>query len=285
MFGAQNFSVGAGLRAGLGRRRGAIAARAHLGRLDVGILLGVLGGRHFSFPSSRRPSDRADHFAVLPSTDTSRAGVANWPLAWRLVRVDPGRGGSCAGAFGPERASRSELGTRVGRGRGGLARGTCAPRVGSLLGNPGSRFPRSWSKRIRLEGLKLILVTTRTSFACIHSGSPRKSRKFTAIMIFPRFPPCEFVLQECAAQRSDAFDAPRATRAMTVIGGAGFSRTKRFDPAERLALIHNAKQRTKGVSLRPRRARTGFSAQPFLGGLKRDYSRDDRRLASPSAAA
>lgn len=136
MFGAQNFSVGAGLRAGLGRRRGAIAARAHLGRLDVGILLGVLGGRHFSFPSSRRPSDRADHFAVLPSTDTSRAGVANWPLAWRLVRVDPGRGGSCAGAFGPERASRSELGTRVGRGRGGLARGTCAPRVGSLPRKP-----------------------------------------------------------------------------------------------------------------------------------------------------
>ena len=32
MFGAQNFSVGSGLRAGLGRRRGAIAARAELER-------------------------------------------------------------------------------------------------------------------------------------------------------------------------------------------------------------------------------------------------------------
>ena len=47
---------------------------------------------------------------------------------------------------------------------------------------------------------------------------------------------------------------------MTVIGGSGFARTKRFDPTERLALIHNAKQRTKGVSLRPLAPERDFSA-------------------------
>ena len=81
----------------------------------------------------------------------------------------------------------------------------------------------------------------------------------------------------------DAHSTPsRPTRAMTVIGGSGFSRTKRFDPTERLALIHNAKQRTKGVSLRPLAPERDFSRRPPAGGLKRDYSLDDLRPTRPS---
>ena len=72
-----------------------------------------------------------------------------WPLAlaWRLVRVDPGCGGSCAGAFGPRARVPFGAGTRVGRGRGGRARGTCAPRVGSLPRKP-------WIEVFRARGRK-----------------------------------------------------------------------------------------------------------------------------------
>mmetsp|Transcript_13380 Transcript_13380/g.54017 ORF Transcript_13380/g.54017 Transcript_13380/m.54017 type:complete len:575 (-) Transcript_13380:98-1822(-) len=55
-----------------------------LGRLGVGILLGILGGRHFSFPSGRRPSDRADHFAGLPEYRHLTRGRGNLPLARRF---------------------------------------------------------------------------------------------------------------------------------------------------------------------------------------------------------
>ena len=162
---------------------------------------------------------------VAPRTAPITSRVSRVPTPHgRAWPIGPSPGVWCewtpvAGDRAPVRSALSARpvrsgGLASGAGGEGWRGGRVRPVSEAFLGNPGSRFPRSWSKRIRLEGLKLILVTTRTSFTCSHCGSPRKSRKFKAIVIFPRFPPCEttikpceFVLQACAAHSTP--HAPR----------------------------------------------------------------------------
>ena len=133
---------------------------------------------------------------VAPRTAPITSRVSRVPTPHgRAWPIGPSPGVWCewtpvAGDRAPVRSALSARpvrsgGLASGAGGEGWRGGRVRPVSEAFLGNPGSRFPRSWSKRIRLEGLKLILVTTRTSFTCSHSGSPRKSRKFTAIMIFP----------------------------------------------------------------------------------------------------
>ena len=56
---------------------------------------------------------------------------------------------------------------------------------------------------------------------------------------------------------------------LPTIGSESFPRTKRFDMKERLALVHNAKMRTKGVRSRSRAESTISRGEPHLGDTAR----------------
>ena len=65
-------------------------------------------------------------------------------------------------------------------------------------------------------------------------------------------------------------DAPAAVAmVLPTIGSESFPRTKRFDMKERLALVHNAKMRTKGVRSRSRAESTISRGEPHLGDTAR----------------
>ena len=65
-------------------------------------------------------------------------------------------------------------------------------------------------------------------------------------------------------------DAPAAVAmVLPTIGSESFPRTKRFDMKERLALVHNAKMRTKGVRSRSRAESTTSRGEPHLGDTAR----------------
>ena len=56
---------------------------------------------------------------------------------------------------------------------------------------------------------------------------------------------------------------------LPTIGSESFPRTKRFDMKERLALVHNAKMRTKGVRSRSRAESAISRGEPHLGDIAR----------------